>query len=158
MTRGRLLTSLIGAAALTTAALTVSPGAAAATADSQITVPANPGKVSVSWNDTAPFNNNQDGLVYGQLGLDDGALVAGVEAQTTQALVNLRTLLEGEGASLADVVKTTVFLRHMDDFETMNRAYVEAFGDHRPARSAIAVAGLPRGALVEVEAWARVGS
>ena len=63
-------------------------------------------------------------------------------------------LLEGEGASLADVVKTTVFLRHMRDFAIMNEAYVEGFGDHRPARSAFAVAELPMVALVEIEAWA----
>ena len=93
-------------------------------------------------------------VVSGQLGLVDGELAGGVEAQTTQALANLRGLLEGEGASLGHVVKTTVFLRHMDDFETMNAAYLAAFGEHRPARSAFAVAGLPRGALVEVEAWA----
>ena len=98
-------------------------------------------------------------VVSGQLGLADGDLVdGGVPAQTTQAIANLRALLEGEGASLADVVKATVFLRHMDDFEAMNTAYVAAFGDHRPARSTIGVAGLPRGGLVEVEAWARVGS
>jgi 2-iminobutanoate/2-iminopropanoate deaminase len=97
-------------------------------------------------------------VVSGQLGLVDGELVAGVDAQTTQALANLRSLLEGADASLENVVKTTVFLRHMDDFERMNEAYLAAFGDHRPARSAIGVAGLPRGALVEVEAWARVGS
>jgi 2-iminobutanoate/2-iminopropanoate deaminase len=94
-------------------------------------------------------------VVSGQLGLVDGELVGGgVEAQTTQAIANLRALLEGQGAALEHVVKTTVFLRHMDDFETMNAAYVAAFGAHRPARSAVAVAGLPRGALVEVEAWA----
>jgi 2-iminobutanoate/2-iminopropanoate deaminase len=98
-------------------------------------------------------------VVSGQLGLVDGELVTGgVGAQCTQALANLRTLLEGEGASLADVVKTTVFLRHMDDYDQMNAAYTEAFGDHRPARSAVAVAGLPRGGLVEVEAWARPGA
>ena len=95
-------------------------------------------------------------VVSGQLGLRDGELVpGGTAAQAEQALVNLRTLLEGEGASLDHVVKATVFLRHMDDFDAMNRVYVAAFGDHRPARSAFAVAGLPRGALVEVEAWAR---
>jgi 2-iminobutanoate/2-iminopropanoate deaminase len=97
-------------------------------------------------------------VVSGQLGIVDGELAPGIEGQTAHALANLRALLEGEGASLADVVKTTVFLRHMDDFETMNAAYLSAFGDHRPARSAIGVSGLPRGALVEVEAWARVGS
>lgn len=96
-------------------------------------------------------------VVSGQLGLRDGDLVnGGVAEQLQQALANLAGLLEGEGASLADVVKTTVFLRHMDDYERMNETYVAAFGDHRPARSAVAVAGLPRGALVEVEAWARV--
>ena len=96
-------------------------------------------------------------LVSGQLGLRDGDLVnGGVAEQLGLALDNLAGLLEGEGASLADVVKTTVFLRHMDDYARMNETYVAAFGDHRPARSAVAVAGLPRGALVEVEAWARV--
>lgn len=97
-------------------------------------------------------------VVSGQLGLRDGALVdGGVQAQAEQALVNLRGLLESEGASLDDVVKTTVFLIDMGDFAAMNETYVAAFGDHRPARSAIAVAALPLGALVEVEAWARVG-
>jgi 2-iminobutanoate/2-iminopropanoate deaminase len=93
----------------------------------------------------------------GQVGLKDGALVQGVKAQTSQAVANLRALLEGEGATLADVVKTTVFLQHISDYGDMNEAYSAAFGDHRPARSAVAVAGLPVGAMVEVEAWARVG-
>lgn len=94
-------------------------------------------------------------VVSGQLGLRDGEMVSGgVEAEMRQAIANLASLLESEGASLADVVKTTVFLRHMRDFGIMNTAYVEAFGDHRPARSAIAVAELPMVALVEIEAWA----
>ena len=93
----------------------------------------------------------------GQVGIADGALVGGgVKGQVTQAIANIAALLEGEGASLSDVVKTTVFLAHIDDYAAMNEAYVEAFGDHRPARSAFAVAALPIGALVEVEAWARV--
>jgi 2-iminobutanoate/2-iminopropanoate deaminase len=96
-------------------------------------------------------------VVSGQLGLLDGQLATGTADQCRQALVNLADLLAGEGAGLADVVKTTVFLRHMDDYDAMNEVYVAAFGDHRPARSAIAVAGLPRGALVEVEAWAKLG-
>jgi 2-iminobutanoate/2-iminopropanoate deaminase len=92
----------------------------------------------------------------GQLGLDNGSLVdGGVQAQARQAIVNVRSLLESEGASLADVVKTTVFMTHISDFTLINQVYAEEFGDHRPARSAIAVAGLPMGALVEVEAWAR---
>ena len=98
-------------------------------------------------------------VVSGQLGLRDGELVnGGIAEQLQQALDNLVDLLGGEGASLDDVVKTTVFLRHMDDYDRMNETYVAAFGDHRPARSAVAVAGLPRGALVEIEAWARVAS
>lgn len=96
-------------------------------------------------------------VVSGQVGLRDGALVDGVVEQTTQAVANVRALLEGEGASLDDVVKTMVFLADIGDFAVMNEAYMAAFGDHRPARSTIGVAGLPLGALVEVEAWARVG-
>jgi 2-iminobutanoate/2-iminopropanoate deaminase len=97
-------------------------------------------------------------VVSGQVGISGGELVrGGMEAELRQALANLQTLLEGEGASLADVVKTTVFLRHIDDYGPMNDVYVEVFGDHRPARSAVAVAGLPLGAMVEVEAWAHVG-
>jgi len=94
-------------------------------------------------------------VVSGQLGLRDGEMVSGgVEAETAQALANLAALLATEGAAMSDVIKTTVFLRHMRDFEIMNAAYVAAFGDHRPARSAFAVAELPRVALVEIEAWA----
>ena len=97
-------------------------------------------------------------VVSGQVGVSEGKLVGGgVVAQTKRSLANLAALLEGEGASLADVVKTTVFLTDIDDWPAMNEAYVEAFGDHRPARSAVAVAGLPLGAVVEVEAWAYVG-
>jgi 2-iminobutanoate/2-iminopropanoate deaminase len=98
-------------------------------------------------------------VVSGQVGMRDGSLVpGGVVDELIQALSNLRSLLEGEGATIEDVVKTTVFLRHMPDFEAMNRAYVEFFGDHRPARSAFAVAELPVHALVEVEAWAYTGA
>jgi 2-iminobutanoate/2-iminopropanoate deaminase len=94
-------------------------------------------------------------VVSGQVGAVDGKLVGGgVQAELRQALANLRGLLEGEGATLADVAKTTLFVRHIDDYAAVNQVYVEAFGDHRPARSAVAVAGLPLGALVEVEAWA----
>jgi 2-iminobutanoate/2-iminopropanoate deaminase len=97
-------------------------------------------------------------IVSGQVGLDDGVLVeGGVSAQVTQAIANLRGLLESEGATLADVVKTTVFLTGIADYAAMNEAYVAAFGDHRPARSAVAVAALPVGAAVEVEAWAFTG-
>ena len=99
-------------------------------------------------------------VVSGQVGLVDGKLVSGgLVAELRQAVANLRALLESEGAGLHHVVKTTVFLRHLaTDYASMNEAYVEAFGDHRPARSAIGVAELPLGALVEVEAWAHVGA
>ncbi|TML91421.1 MAG: RidA family protein [Actinobacteria bacterium] len=94
-------------------------------------------------------------VVSGQVGLGEGGLVeGGVQPQLRQALTNLRALLETEGASLAHVVKTTVFLTSIDDYAAMNETYTETFGDHRPARSAVAVAALPIGALVEVEAWA----
>lgn len=98
-------------------------------------------------------------VVSGQVGIADGRLVeGGVDAQLRQALDNLRGLLEGEGASLSSVVKTTVFLTDMADYATVNEIYMAAFGDHRPARSAVAVAALPLGALVEIEAWAHVGA
>jgi 2-iminobutanoate/2-iminopropanoate deaminase len=91
----------------------------------------------------------------GQLGLVDGAIVeGGLAAQVTQAVRNVASLLGSEGSGLEDVVKTTVFLTDMADFGAMNDAYVAAFGDNRPARSAFAVVGLPLGALVEIEAWA----
>lgn len=96
-------------------------------------------------------------VVSGQIGIREGSLVdGGITAQLKQAVANLAALLEAEGAQLADVVKTTVFLRHISDYTTMNGAYVEAFGDHRPARSAVAVAALPLDALVEIDAWAYV--
>jgi len=98
-------------------------------------------------------------VVSGQVGLADGRLVAGgVDGELRQAISNLRALLQANGASLQHVVKTTVFLRHMSDYALMNEVYTDEFGDHRPARSAIGVAELPLGALVEVEAWAFVGA
>lgn len=100
-----------------------------------------------------------DGFVFcsGQLGLDpvSGELVsAEVEAQTRQALTNLKHVLEAAGSSLEKVVKTTVFLKDMADFPKMNAVYGEFFAAQPPARSTIAVAGLPKGGLVEIEAMA----
>jgi 2-iminobutanoate/2-iminopropanoate deaminase len=93
----------------------------------------------------------------GQVGIADGALVeGGFEPELRRAFVNLRSVLSSAEASLADVVKTTVFLVDMDDYATMNEIYMEEFGDHRPARSAVAVAALPIGARVEIEAVASV--
>ncbi len=93
----------------------------------------------------------------GQIGLDpvSNAMVeGGVEAETRQALTNLKSILEAAGASLADVVKTTVFLRDMNDFAKMNAIYGEFFTENPPARSAVQVAALPKGAAVEIEAVA----
>jgi 2-iminobutanoate/2-iminopropanoate deaminase len=99
-------------------------------------------------------------VVSGQVGLKDGKLVpGGLEGELRQAVANLIDLLAAEGAVLTDVVKTTVFLKHLgSDYPRMNEVYMELFGDHRPARSAIGVAELPIGALVELEAWAHVGA
>lgn len=97
-------------------------------------------------------------IVSGQIGLRDGALVpGGLGPQLEAALANLDGQLASVGARLEQVAKTTVFLTDMADYAAMNEAYVAAFGDHRPARSAVAVAGLPLGAVVEIEAWAHLG-
>lgn len=102
-----------------------------------------------------------EGLVFcsGQVGLDpvSGELVDGLEAQTERALENLKAVLEASGASLASVVKTTVFLTSMDDFAAMNAIYEKFFPHDPPARSTVAVGGLPKGAVFEVEAIALRG-
>lgn len=97
----------------------------------------------------------------GQVGLDPatGELVpGGVEAETRQALDNLRQVLAAAGASLEQVVKTTVFLRDMADFARMNTVYAEFFAREFPARSTVQVAALPRAAAVEIEAIAFTGA
>jgi 2-iminobutanoate/2-iminopropanoate deaminase len=97
-------------------------------------------------------------ICSGQVGLRAGSLVdGGVAAEVTQAIANLESLLGREGSDLRAVAKTTVFLADIADYAAMNDAYVAAFGDHRPARSAFAVAALPLGARVEIEAWAYLG-
>jgi 2-iminobutanoate/2-iminopropanoate deaminase len=96
----------------------------------------------------------------GQLGLDPatGDLVeGGVEAQTERALRNLASVLDAAGASIADVVKTTVFLADIDDFAAVNAVYARHMPDPAPARSTFAVGALPKGGLVEIEAIARHG-
>lgn len=95
----------------------------------------------------------------GQIGIEQGpdgpVLVAGgFEEQARKALANLSTLLWGRQIGWAHVVKTTVFLTDMADYGAFNAIYTEALGEHRPARSVVAVQGLPMGALVEIEAWA----
>ena len=93
----------------------------------------------------------------GQVAIDHttGKLIDGdVAAETRRALLNLAAVLSAGGASLHDVVKTTVFLTDMKDFAAMNQVYAEVFGESPPARSTVAVAALPAGARVEVEAIA----
>ncbi len=99
------------------------------------------------------------GLVFtaGQIGLNpaSGEIVpGGIETETRQALTNIQNVLEAAGASLGGVVKTTVFLKDMADFARMNAIYAEFFKENPPARSTVAVAGLPKGARVEIEAIA----
>jgi len=94
----------------------------------------------------------------GQVGIADGAIVeGGLGPQLRQALANLQAVFESEGSSLSAITKTTVFLTDMDHYAEMNEIYTEVFGDHRPARSAVAVHQLPLGALVEIEASAYIG-
>ncbi len=85
----------------------------------------------------------------------DGTLNDGdITVQTTQVLANLKAVIEAAGASLNKVVKTTVFLKNLDDFVAMNKVYGDTFGSHTPARSTVQVAKLPREVLVEIEAIA----
>ena len=103
-----------------------------------------------------------DNMVYtaGQIALipTTGELIqGGVEEQTRQVLNNLSAVLEAAGSSISKVVKTTVFLKDMGDFPKMNGVYAEFFGENPPARSTVAVAGLPKGAFVEIEAVAVIG-
>lgn len=95
-------------------------------------------------------------LIYtaGQVALDPATMElvsGGIEEQTRQVLVNLTNVLEAAGSSMSKVVKTTVFLKDMNDFAKMNAIYAEAFGENPPARTTVAVAGLPKNALVEIE-------
>ena len=92
----------------------------------------------------------------GQLGIDPatGKLAEGVAAQAEQALKNLEAVLKAAGASMADVVKTTVFVKDLADFGTVNTIYGQHFGADFPARSCVQVAALPAGGLVEIEAVA----
>lgn len=95
----------------------------------------------------------------GQLGInpETGSIVnGGVSAETSQALNNLKAVLEAGGSSLSNVIKTTVFLRDMDDFKTVNAVYAEFFTENFPARSAVQVARLPLDAQVEIEAVAAI--
>ena len=102
-----------------------------------------------------------DGWVFcsGQIPIDpaSGEMIEGdTAAQTDQVLKNVAGVLAAAGASLSNVVKTTVFLADMDDFASMNEVYARHFGVHRPARAAVAVRTLPKNVSVEIEAIARL--
>ena len=106
---------------------------------------------------SAAIQTEQFVFSSGQVGIDpaSGELVgADIEAQTRQVLTNLKHVLEAGGSGLDRVVKTTVFLRDMADFPKMNAVYAEFFPSEPPARSTFAVVGLPKDALVEIEAVA----
>jgi 2-iminobutanoate/2-iminopropanoate deaminase len=103
------------------------------------------------------------GMVYasGSIGVDPatGELVAGgIEAETRQALTNLTAVLAAGGSDASLAVKTTVFLADLDDYPKMNSVYAEFFPQAPPARSAVGVARLPKGAAVEIEAIAMIGT
>jgi 2-iminobutanoate/2-iminopropanoate deaminase len=99
-----------------------------------------------------------DGFLFvsGQLGLKagDAAISGDIEAQTEQIFANLAAILAEAGSDLGKVVKTTVFLQNLDDFQAMNGVYAQHVGETPPARSTVEVAKLPSGALVEIEAIA----
>lgn len=100
-----------------------------------------------------------ESLVYtaGQIGLDPSTMEivpGGMEAETRQVLTNLKHVLEAADSGLNYVIKTTVFLRSMSDFQKMNAIYAEFFPENPPARTTLSVAGLPKEALVEIEAVA----
>lgn len=104
-----------------------------------------------------------DGWLYtsGQVALDPatGELVeGGFEAQARRVFDNLREVLASGGCTFADVVKATVYVKDLADFPKLNAIYAAAMGDHRPARSTVQVAALPKGALVEIDFVARVAS
>ncbi|KAJ1923210.1 hypothetical protein IWQ60_006018 [Tieghemiomyces parasiticus] len=106
---------------------------------------------------TAILGNNQV-FTSGQLGINnDGELVGSdVQAQTRQALKNLQTILQTANSDLTLVLKTTVFLKDLGDFNAVNEIYAEFFDQHKPARTCIEVARLPKDALVEIECVALV--
>lgn len=98
-------------------------------------------------------------FLSGQIPLDPstGKLVnGGIEEQTVQVMKNITTVLKGMGLSLNSIVKTTIFLQDLSNFQSVNKIYGEMLGGHKPARSTIQVAGLPMGAMVEIEVIAEI--
>lgn len=108
-----------------------------------------------------PYSQGMDGgtvvITSGQLGLDPATgnfAGSDVATQTRQSLLNVQAVLQAAGLDLDNVIKTTVFLKNMDDFAAMNGVYATFFSQDPPARSAVEVARLPKGGLVEIEAIA----
>ena len=102
-----------------------------------------------------------NGMVFcsGQISLTaagEGPIGDTVDEQTVQVMKNIEAVLSAAGTSLSNVIKTTIFLTDMGDFAAVNKIYGNAFGEHRPARSTVAVSGLPKGVKVEIEVLAAV--
>jgi 2-iminobutanoate/2-iminopropanoate deaminase len=102
-----------------------------------------------------------NGLVFcsGQIALDAGSKqIVGETAgeQTVKVMANLLAVLEAAGCSLSDIIKTTIYLKDMDDFESVNKAYAAALNDHRPARATVEVSRLPKDVLVEIDCVAKI--
>jgi 2-iminobutanoate/2-iminopropanoate deaminase len=99
-------------------------------------------------------------MTAGQIPLDPATMElvgGGITEQTHRVMQNLSAILEQAGASLHSVIKTTVFLADMDDFTSMNEIYAQYFGDHKPARSTVQAARLPKDVRVEIDAIAKIG-
>ena len=98
-------------------------------------------------------------FLSGQIGLSaqTGTLAEGLAAQTHQIIKNIQAVLAEAGADITNIAKTTVFLTDINDYKEVNEIYGSYFSDHKPARSAVAVAALPAGALIEIECIAHIG-
>ena len=102
-----------------------------------------------------------NGFIYtsGQIAMDENGIMVSeeIENQTHQVMKNLFYVLEAGGAHFNDVIKTTIFLADMNDFDTVNKIYAHYFGNHKPVRSTVAVKTLPKNALVEIDCMALAG-
>lgn len=96
-------------------------------------------------------------FISGQLGIDeDGRMAGDIERQTRKAIENLMEVIESAGGKAGDVVKVTVYLKDMADFNVMNKVYAEYFGENPPARTTVGVTALPKEALIELDAIVKV--
>ncbi|MEO7453130.1 MAG: Rid family detoxifying hydrolase [Fimbriimonadales bacterium] len=103
----------------------------------------------------AVFAQGKFFFISGQIGMKaDGSMATGIEDQTRQVIMNLRAILLAGGLDSGDLVKTTIYLMDMGDFGTVNDIYGEMVGGEPPARATVQVSGLPKGALVEIDAIA----